>query len=105
MCGTRTSAYKISNYTEKKGCAALAAGIAMGPVSVAVDASKWGGYVKGLFSKCGKSLNHGVIVVASSPTEWKIKNSWGSTWGENGYIRLKTGNTCGVCSWPTLPTA
>lgn len=104
-CKTRTAAYKISTYTEKSGCAALAAGIAVGPVSVAVDATRWGGYVKGILSKCGTSLNHAVIVVGASPTEWKIKNSWGSSWGENGYIRLKTGNTCGVCKWPTLPTA
>jgi C1A family cysteine protease len=46
---------------------------------------------------CGRNINHGVLVVGATDGYWKIKNSWGTSWGENGYIRIGRGNTCGVC--------
>ena len=64
-----------------------------GPVSVAVDASNWSGYRGGVFSNCGTRLNHGVTFVGYDGSAYKIRNSWGSGWGENGYIRLAQGNT------------
>jgi cathepsin L len=77
----------------------------VGPVSVAVDASNWSSYKTGVFDKCGTGLNHGVLAVGYTSDYWVIKNSWGSRWGEDGFMRLAKGNTCGillVASYPTL---
>jgi C1A family cysteine protease len=79
-----------------------------GPVSVAVDASTWSFYAGGIMSSCGSGLNHGVTLVGHSSTDGSatIRNSWGSSWGESGHIRIKTGaDTCGyadVASYPTF---
>jgi aminopeptidase C len=43
-------------------------------------------------------MNHAVLLVGIVSGNWKIKNSWGVKWGENGYIRLAPGNTCGICN-------
>lgn len=40
--------------------------------------------------KCGRALNHSIAIVAYNPSEnaWLAKNSWGASWGENGYLRI-----------------
>ncbi len=73
------------------------------PISVAVDASDWSTYSSGVFNECDSSLNHGVLLVGSNDQYWKIKNSWGTSWGESGYIRLFKGNTCGLCNVASYP--
>ena len=74
------------------------------PIGVAVDAQKWNHYASGIFNNCKQSLDHNVLLVGYTTEYWKIKNSWTTAWGENGYIRLAPGNTCGVCKdkapWP-----
>lgn len=68
------------------------------PISVAVDATNWNKYSSGVFNNCATSINHAVLLVGIVGGNWKIKNSWGSGWGEHGFIRLTgTGDTCGVC--------
>eukprot|EP00660_Eupelagonema_oceanica_P013808 gene13808-6747_t len=55
-----------------------------GPVAIGVDASAWQSYRSGILSNCGgRSLDHGVTIVGyESGSYWKIKNSWGKSWGD-----------------------
>lgn len=97
-CKTRTGAYKIGSVKTTAGCSSLTSDIQTQPTSVAVDATNWSLYRSGIFSNCAKNLNHGVLAVGwDANNNWIIKNSWGLTWGQSGYITLKTGDTCGVC--------
>ncbi|TPP61006.1 Secreted cathepsin L 2 [Fasciola gigantica] len=84
-----------------------------GPVSVAVDADEgFQNYRSGIYESRGcssRQLNHGMLVVGygleGSSAYWIIKNSWGSRWGEEGYIRLARDrdNMCGVASSASVP--
>jgi C1A family cysteine protease len=97
-CATKGGAYKIGSVKSTAGCTSLTSDIQTQPTSVAVDATNWSLYRSGTFSNCAKNLNHGVLAVGwDSNNNWIIKNSWGPTWGAQGYITLKTGDTCGVC--------
>jgi C1A family cysteine protease len=96
---------------------AMMEGLQSGPITVAVDAQGWNSYRSGVFdAHCGTNLDHNVIAVgygmdsSSNQKYWKIKNSWGASWGEKGYIRLcracgKNGNQgeCGVNETPSFP--
>ena len=70
---------------------------------MACDASNWSSYRSGVFSNCGTRLNHGITLTGITDGNWKIKNSWGGSWGESGFIRLAgTSNTCGVCAYAAI---
>ena len=86
-----------------KNCRNLIRALAGRPLAVAVDATNWSPYMSGIFSDCRKFLNHGVVLTGATDSYWHIKNSWGTTWGEAGYIKLARGNTCGICVEPTYP--
>jgi C1A family cysteine protease len=81
-------------------CNALADAVSKGPVVVAVDASKFGNYDGGIFGDCANpQINHAVTVVGyKQNSHWLVENSWGADWGEDGFMRLKWGNTCAVCN-------
>jgi len=97
-CTIKTGAYKVGSVKSTTGCTSLTADIKTQPTSVAVDATNWSFYKSGTFSNCAKNLNHGVLAVGwDAAGNWIVKNSWGVTWGQQGYITLKTGDTCGVC--------
>lgn len=76
-----------------------------GPVSICIDASNWSSYRSGVFSKCGTTnLNHAVTAIGyDAEGNWIVRNSWGTTWGENGFIRLAPGGTCGIDKHPLIP--
>ena len=76
-----------------------------GPLSICADASNWSLYKSGIFSNCGTTnLNHAILVVGyDDSANWIVKNSWGPTWGEQGYIRLAPGGTCGLDKHVVIP--
>lgn len=81
--------------------------VSTGPLAIALDASEWSSYTGGILSSCGTSIDHAVqIVGVDTSSYWKVRNSWGTSWGESGYIRLAYGdNTCGLTEIPTYVDA
>merc|ERR1712048_118580 len=92
--------------------AALKAAIAQQPVSVAIEADKMAfqGYTGGVItgSACGTRLDHGVLAVGYGTEDGEdyflVKNSWGSSWGESGYVKIGQANVCGITQQPSYPT-
>ncbi|XP_066344675.1 oryzain alpha chain-like [Miscanthus floridulus] len=89
--------------------------VANQPVSVAIEAggSAFQLYSSGIFTgKCGTALDHGVTAVGygteNGKDYWIVKNSWGSSWGESGYIRMErnikaSSGKCGIAVEPSYP--
>jgi cathepsin L len=87
----------------------------IGPVSVAIDANheSFMLYKSGVFQEptCQQNApDHAVLVVGYSSENgqdyWIVKNSWDTTWGEQGYIRMarNNNNMCGIANYATYPT-
>jgi C1A family cysteine protease len=95
---------------------ALLSAVNIGPVSVAIEADQecFQFYSGGILSDptCGLNLDHGVLVVGygtdstTNTPYWIVKNSWGASWGESGYVRLiRNKNECGIAQEPSYPLA
>jgi len=107
----------ISRYTDvaKGSEAALESAANQRPVSVAIDAghSSFQMYKSGVYYEpaCSQtSLDHGVLVVGygnEGSDYWIVKNSWGASWGQQGYILMSKGrnNNCGIASAASYPAA
>jgi len=64
---------------------------------VAVAASSWSSYSGGVYSDSSTGLNHQVYATGYGSNFFKVKNSWGASWGEGGYIRLaRTSSSAGT---------
>jgi len=105
---SKITGYKDVTHTEN----ALGAAVDITPVSVAIEADQSGFqlYKSGVFcGTCGTNLDHGVLAVGygdeGTTAYWKVKNSWGTSWGESGYIRMcRNSNKCGISNEPSYPT-
>lgn len=93
----------------------LMAAVAQQPVSIAIEADQMAFqfYSHGVFTgQCGTKVDHGVLVVGygklDGNTYWKVKNSWGPSWGLDGYILLERGKDqdggqCGILGHASFP--
>jgi len=114
-----TNAASIKGFqdVERDNEDALQQALSQQPVSIAIEADQQGFqfYSGGVFDgACGTQLDHGVLLVGygvdadSGKKFWKVKNSWGGSWGEQGYIRMIRGiggaGQCGLAAQPSYPT-
>ncbi|KAF8020393.1 hypothetical protein BT93_G0947 [Corymbia citriodora subsp. variegata] len=122
-CNTAKTGYRAASITGYQDVPAnnekaLLQAVANQPVSVAVEAGGFdfqfysGGVFKG---SCGTSVDHAVTVVGYGKTSggtkyWLLKNSWGTGWGESGYMRIQRemrskAGLCGLTMNASYPIA
>jgi KDEL-tailed cysteine endopeptidase len=96
----------------------LKAAVAQQPVSIAIEADTkyFQSYSGGILtsSSCGTNLDHGVLIVGYGEENgikyWLVKNSWGTTWGDKGYVKIARSDSvddegiCGIAMDPSFPS-
>jgi len=100
QCSTsQTPAVQVSDYVNvpSNNYTAVVDALNIGPLAITVAAGPWMFYDSGVFTGCSKSgsateLDHVVQLVGygddNGTPYWTIRNSWGTSWGEKGYIRI-----------------
>ena len=94
---------------------AMKATLANNPMSVAIQADQrvFQSYKSGIFddTSCGTQLDHATNVVGWGSQDgeeyWIMRNSWGTSWGEEGYMKLAIvsgAGLCGIQMQPLFPT-
>jgi C1A family cysteine protease len=108
MESSYTAEFKSTGYKAitANSSSAFMASIQTGPTSIAIEADKmvFQYYTSGILdsTKCGTNLDHGVLAVGygteNGQAYYLVKNSWGTSWGDQGYIKLaNTGDGAGIC--------
>merc|ERR1712232_1213953 len=91
-----------------KSKSALESALNSRPVAVGIqaDQSAFQFYSGGILTgTCGTNLDHSVLAVGYGSDYWKVKNSWGASWGDNGYIKISnSGDKCGILDDASYPT-
>lgn len=95
------------NSVAPKSQDALLAAIALGPVAVTVQADQdvFQRYESGILNSedCGTNINHAITAVGygveDGVTYYIVRNSWGTSWGDNGYIKIAASgeDSDGIC--------
>jgi C1A family cysteine protease len=80
-CKKPEGSFKIAGYTSTNNCNDLSTYLQKGPLSVCIDATNWSRYSSGIFNNCGTQINHAATLVGQINDNWKIQNSWGTSWG------------------------
>lgn len=125
-CDTAKEKKHVATFTkyydvQRNSVSQLLAAVSERPVSVGIEADReaFQLYSGGVLDKsdCGTSLDHGVLVVGFTavddkdlPNAWIVKNSWGSRWGDKGYIYISRTTQysqkgiCGILQQPSYIT-
>jgi len=98
-CSVAIPSGTVIGYSEiTASTSALQTALLSRPLKVSVYAdSTWQSYKSGIAqpTTCDARTNHAVMAVGfKSGSYWKIRNSWGGSWGESGYIRLTQSTDC-----------
>jgi len=115
-CLKKTAVVHIKGYHDVPSGqeAQLMPALDINPVSVAIEADQtcFQFYAGGILDNpaCGEQLDHGVLAVGygteGNQDYWIVKNSWGKSWGEAGYIRMiRNENQCGIDLAASYPTS
>jgi C1A family cysteine protease len=103
----------LTGYTQMATEDDMTTALLDGPISVLVEADQaaFQFYQSGVMDdpSCGTQIDHAIINVGLSMSQgangyWIVKNSWGASWGDNGYIMIaRDVNECGISTTPTQP--
>lgn len=97
-------------HVAKSSSTSLQSALNLQPVAIGIEAdqSAFQFYSGGILSgTCGKNLDHSVLAVGydTASQYWLVKNSWGSSWGADGYVKLTmSGDECGILDDASYPS-